>query len=181
MLAAFCILVSAIGVYDIISPIPGAYRTTHPNVYNTSLSMAIQYEKVVEVLLENQTGYRFSLGADSKVDVNVQVVITSFLGENISIQNFQDYGGSISGEFVSNDAGNYTFRLTELDDSSDYDAYFAVDQIIVEYFPDGGRYASRNRDIKTTGGIIKIAFGIAFLVVIFWSKFFKNDGKKDAV
>ena len=159
-----------IGIVIIISPIPGAYHTYYSTIFNTTFEMQPELEQNIEVLLKNQTTYNFYISTSSQADINPQVNLTTSYGEQIQIFVLVELKGYIEAEFISTEAGNYTFHLTELNQQSPYPTSFGVRKEINDYYPDGGRYASINIAMKNNVGFLIIIFGCAITLPLFLKK-----------
>lgn len=155
-------------VYLFFTP-KGGYHTYYENVFYARFSIQSYDEKIVNVLLENQTRYRFTLSAADPSDVNANVAIIDSDGDEIVILDFRDQGGHIEGEFISNKSGNYTVCLTELNEGYSYTADFSVDERIDEYYPGGGRYASINNLIRRIQAVFLAIIGTGLLFSTFWN------------
>lgn len=173
LLAGAGILFLVFAVYLFFTP-KGAYHTYYKNIFYERFSMQSYDEKIVNVLLENQTRYRFSLSAAEPSDVNADVAIMDSDGDEMSIVDSIDLGGRIEGEFVSNKSGNYTVYLTELNEGYSYTAAFSVDERIDEYYPGGGRYASINNLMRRIQAVFLAIVGTGFLFSTFWNNVKKS-------
>lgn len=150
----------SLGIYAIVSPDGGAYHTYYENIFYTRFLMQSYDEKIVDLLLENQTRYQFILCAVSSSNVKANVVITDPDGDELSILDFIDHEVAILGEFITNEEGNYSIGLKALDEGSSYLADFSIAERFDEYYPEGGRYAGRNKSIRLIKGTLLVISGI---------------------
>ena len=168
LLAGAGILFLIFAIYLFFTP-KGGYHTYYDRIFYDTLSIQSYDEKIVDVLLKNQTRYRFRLGAAGPSDVNLNVIITDSDGDELSILDFRDQGETIYVEFISNKSGNYSIYLKELDEGYSYTAVFSVSERFDDYYPGGGRYASINNLLRWMQTVFLAIIGIGLLFSAFWN------------
>lgn len=179
-IAALGLFILIYGVFIFFDASQGAYHTGFHRIFDDRLQMQGHDPITFDITLKNQTNYSFTLSVDYLLDENENVNVEEderlTLNVNINISyldanvmpiiihpsHIQDV---IQGEFISNKSGNYTFNLREHEGNS-YPIFFHLDEKIVTYFPDGGRYGYIRSYFKNIA-IFLMILGIGLLVYIF--------------